>query len=63
MSASLSRLEQYILPDYELTLRDEIVTQLLDYIQCLIKREVENDNIHFRKQCYQRDSWSRLLDE
>ena len=56
MSASVSRLDQGILPDYEFTLRDKVVTQLLDFIRCPILMEISPDKIIFRKQCYNMDS-------
>ena len=63
MSASVPRFDQHILSDYEFTLHDEVVIQLLDFIRCRILMEVSPVNAIFRKQCYDKDSWIRWLDE
>ena len=63
MPASVPHLDQRILPDYEFTLRDEVIIQLLDFIRCPTLMEVSPDSVIFRKQCYNRNSWMRWLDE
>ena len=63
MSASGCRLDQRILTDYEFTLRDEVVAQLLDIIRCLIHMKEGSANIIFREQCFNKESWIRWLDE
>ena len=62
MSTSSSCLDQRILPDYEFALRDEVVTQLSDFIRCPILMEVALDSTIIHKQYYNKESWIKWLD-
>ena len=62
MSNKSSRLDKPILPEYEFTLRDEVVSKLLDFTECPILKEQSKSMVIFNKQCYDYDKWVMWLD-
>ena len=56
------RLDRQVLPEYEFTMRDEVILNLLDFIECPILKEFSEDMIIFNQQCYDYERWSRWLD-
>ena len=43
MSRFTDRLDHPVLPEFEYTLHDEIITQLLEFIECDIERKTTDD--------------------
>ena len=61
MSGTAHRLDHRILPEFDYTLRDEVITQLLQFIECPISQEFTSDMIIFNHQCYDKDNWVKHL--
>ena len=62
MSNQSSRLDNPILAEYEFTLRDEVVSKLLDFVECPILKEESQCMVIFNKQCYDYEKWVMWLD-
>ena len=62
MSDEPSRLDKRLLPEYEFTLRDEVVLNLLDFVECPMLKDFPDDIIILNKQCYDFERWDRWLD-
>ena len=61
MSGTSNRLDHRILAEYEFILRDEVITQLLSFIECHIMKECTDIMIIFNNQCYDKPSWKKYL--
>ena len=61
MSGTAHRLDHRILPEFDFTLRDEVITQLLQFIECPISQEATSDMVIFNHQCYDKDNWVKHL--
>ena len=51
MSDKASCLDKRILPEFEFTLRNEVIMNLLDFIECPMLKETSQDMIICNKQC------------
>ena len=61
MSKNPNLLDAHILPEFEFTLRDEVITKLLDFVECPMLKVSSENIIIFNKQCYDRDSWVKWI--
>ena len=62
MSDKALRLDKRILPEFEFTLRDEVIKNLLDFVECPLLKDYSRDMIIFNKQSYDFERWDKWLD-
>ena len=62
MSDKALRLDKRILPEFEFILRDEVIMNLLDFVDCPLLKDFLRDMIIFNKQCYDFERWDKWLE-
>ena len=61
MSGTAHRLDHCILPEFDYNLRDEVITQLLQLIECPISQKIASNIVIFNHECYDKDNLVKHL--
>ena len=61
MSEKATRLDRRILDEFEFSLRDDVIQNLLDFVECPLLKNFSKDMVIFNQQCYDFERFDKWL--